>query len=147
MLSFSNRTVLLICLLTLLSLMAACTIVDKKQASQALSSDCESISSDDSKLKCYIGEIRSSINLELIAAIRDWTSPGRQESLPRRGVKIAVELYENGTVKKVILTRRSDSFSFNEMIIQTIEEAGPFALPKDKELRKRLLKFGFNIEF
>jgi len=145
---YSIRAVLLASLLTWLSFLAACASASRVQTGQLPESDCELMGDNASKLDCYFSEIRGSIHVELISAVRDWArfDSVQAQSFPRRGVKVDVELNERGEVKNVNLVSRSDNLSFNDMIVETIQLAGPFALPKDRNLRKRLLKFRYNVE-
>lgn len=142
-----KKTASLVFSLLLLSLMVACAIGSHKQTSQKQEKDCESMEDENSKLNCYFAEIRNSIYLEMISAVRDWAKYDSEnsQSSPQRGLTVVVELYENGAVKNVTLIRRSESSSFNEAIEEAIYRAGPFLLPKDNNLKKRLLKFSYSI--
>lgn len=135
--------------LTLLLLIAACTAAGNHQLRQSQKYDCESEIGDNAKLKCYSNALRISVHREITSALKDWAAfePNFTQGDPRSGLRIDIELNDNGEIKNIKLDQPSENLSFDNAIIQAIHNAAPFSLPKDKALRKRLLKFSYNIVF
>jgi len=133
--------------LALLTLVAACSVADKQQVRQSKEYDCESEIDDNAKLKCYSNALRISVHREISSALQDWADfkPNYTQGDLRSGLRIDIELNDKGEIKSIKLNQPSENLSFDNAIMQAIHNAAPFALPKDKALRKRLLKFSYNI--
>ena len=110
-------------------------------------SECESYNSESAKLDCYVAELRTNIRLQLEQDLRTWFElNGPYGDWWFGEILVKVNLKPSGEIEKLTVVESSNNLRFDDFIMQSIRNASPFNMPKEKDTALKLKSFTWGIK-